>query len=572
MLRYLFMRTAYIAFSLTASFVVAAPSDDTGAQRANAQFERARKYLYGLDAREDPLQALVLFRQAAEAGNAEAQYHLGWLCWHADSPPLSFGVNIDAYLREAVRCHAEAKQWLDKAAAQGEWRAQELLVQLAAEQTLPREPIFFCLPSNGSQANDWIAAAAEAGNRDAQAEQKARADTPPIESRSMLNRDDYDERLARARAEQNSQLAGEIKRDARADMKRIVAALQNAEPPSALLSERVIPWLRRAAEAGDTEARKELEELTRATQGKPRDEYRTLKWVEAAAKRGEARAQYDLGYLYASGRCLSPDVDDNEIVSERHARAYYWFTQARKGLPAVERALAETALAGLIASYEQPDRLAAIQNRARALHEVAGKPVPSKTRARTYASRDAALHTACDDTTPPKWTGPWTVNGAKAHIGVLWSEGQRTACLGYVLQQPAGFRVAASTLIPAGFSARYSEYWPPEILNRAPMLLRGQTLFMIRTGFMGLGGGGGAEIQIWSVQADNLRQVFSHYPQDFTNINTWETALNTEPACEPPKDGLIFDGDRLLTRACFDGKVQPTKSYRFDGKRFIQIQ
>ena len=229
-------------------------------------------------------------------------------------------------------------------------------------------------------------------------------------------------------------------------MKRIVAALQNAEPPSALLSERTIPWLRRAAEAGNTEARKELEELARATQGKPCDEYRTLKWVEAVAKRGDARAQYDLGYLYASGRCLSPDVDENEIVTERHARAYYWFAQARKGLPAVERSRAETALAGLTASHE-PDRLAAIQNRARALHEVAGKPVPSKTGTRAYASRDAAVRIACDNTTTPKWSGPWTMNGTKAHIGVLWSEGQRTACLGYVLQQPTGFRVVASTQV-----------------------------------------------------------------------------------------------------------------------------
>ena len=190
--------TCFVAALAACATVIAAQAADVVPQDAAAQFEQARKYLYGLDAPEDPLQALMLFRKAAEAGNAGAQYHLGWLCWHADSPPLSFGVNVDAYLREAVRCHAQARQWLDKAAAQGEWHAQELLVQLAAEETLPQEPIFFCFPSSGSQANAWIAAAAEAGNRDAQAEQKARADTPPIESRSMLNRDYYNEHLARA--------------------------------------------------------------------------------------------------------------------------------------------------------------------------------------------------------------------------------------------------------------------------------------------------------------------------------------------------------------------------------------
>ena len=83
---------------------------------------------------------------------------------------------------------------------------------------------------------------------------------------------------------------------------------------------------------------------------------------------------------------------------------------------------------------------------------------------------------------------------------------------------------------------------------------------------MGMGGGGGAEIQIWAVQADSLRQVFSHFPDSFTNVNTWEAA------CGQSKDDLVFNGDRLQTHACFDGKAQPTKSYRFDGERFIQIQ
>ena len=126
----------------------------------------------------------------------KGKWSLPYLRWRADSPPLSFGAYVDAYLREAVRCYTQAKQWLDKAAAQGEWHAQELLAQLAAEETQPQEPIFFCFPSRGSQAAAWIAAA-EAGNRGAQAEQKARADTPPIESPSMLNRDHYNEHRAR---------------------------------------------------------------------------------------------------------------------------------------------------------------------------------------------------------------------------------------------------------------------------------------------------------------------------------------------------------------------------------------
>lgn len=529
-----------------------------------AQFEQGRRHLYGMDAREDPLKALELFRRAAEAGHAEAQYHLGWLCWSGEIPPFGFALD-DAYLRAAVQCQPEGKRWLEKAAAQGEWHAQELLVQIAEEEGLPKEPIFFCFPSADPQADLWLAAAAEAGNRDAQAEQTARENNPPTGSRSMLNHDYYVEHMTRARAEQNLQFVGQIKRDARAGMKSIVAALRRGESPSALLSERTIPWLRRAAKAGNAAARQQWQELTRATKGMPRDERRGVQWVEAAAMRGDARAQYDLGYLYASGRCVSPD----------HARAYYLFDQARRGLPSVERQQAETALAGLTVSHE-PDELAKIQNRARASRNTPTNRVRSGAVQSTYPTRDGALRAACDSTANSEWSGPWSVGGVKAHIGVLWSEGQRSACMGYAIEAPAGYRIFASTYVPAGFSARYNEYVPPAVLDRVPVVLYDHVLFFVGIGHMGLGGGGGdgTEIQIWSARPNDLSLLFGHTPVSFTNINAYldlsEGSVPEDVDCTDSADGLLIEGDRLRVRACLDGKVQRRKTYRFDGERFVE--
>ena len=541
------------------SIALATAAAEVSPTTSDQQEVQARNLLFGIDGREDPLTALRMFRKIAETGHSEAQYFLGWLCWHGEYPPLSFSASIDGYQAEAKRCQPEGKNWIEKSAAQGEPRAKEFLAFIIDDERLPAEPIFLYLPSRTLQTADWVTAAAEAGNRDAKAERQIRENTQTYTSSAPVDQKDYAERMASANLENQYQ----IKRDTREGFKQTVTAIRANDPSAALLSARAIPWLRQAADGGDAEARKQWNEINRAMYDKPRDEYRMLKWVEEAAKRGDAHAQYDLGFLYASGRCMSPDVDEHEIATDRHARAYYWFEQARKGLPASERPRAETALAGLIVSHD-PDSLAEIQNRARALHEVAGKPAPSKGGTRTYATRDEAMRIACDSATPAKWSGPWTVEGAKAHIGVLWAEGQRSACLGYLVEDTTGFRVLASTQAPAGFSARYNEYSSPIVLKGPPVVVHEQTLFFVSVTAMGMGGGGGANIQIWSVRSNAMRQVFNYSPESFTNVNTWDAA------CEL-RDGTILNGDRLQVRTCFDGKPQPTQSYRFDGEQFIQI-
>jgi len=531
----------------------------------------AHNLLFGIDGREDPLTALRMFRKNAESGNAEAQYFLGLLCWHAEYPPISFEVSIDGYLVEAKKCQPEGKAWIEKSAALGEPRAKEFLAYILDDERLPADPIFLCQPSHTVHAADWITAAAEAGNRDAQVERQIRDNTQTYTSNPFVDPKDYAERRATA----NPDIQHQMRRDMREGFKQTVTAIRANEPSSALLSMRAVTWLRQAAEGGDADARKQWNKINRAMYDKPRDTYRMLRWVEAAAKRGDAHAQYDLGYLYASGRCMSPDVDEYEIATDQQARAYYWFEQARKGLPASERPIAETALVGLTASHE-PDSLAEIQNRAQTLHDVTGQATPSRAGTLAYATRDEAIRSSCDSATPPKWSGPWMVEGAKAHIGVLWSEGQRTACLGYLIEGATGFQVLASTQIPAGFSARYNEYSSPEILNRAPVARHGQTLFFIGRTAMGVGGGGGADIQIWSARPGTLNRVFSYTPESFTNINTFTDLYGSgsrspDLACSQLGDGLSLDGDRLQERVCFDGKAQPTRSYRFDGEQFIQL-
>ncbi|MGH7209288.1 MAG: tetratricopeptide repeat protein [Nitrospiraceae bacterium] len=72
-----------------------------------------------------------------------------------------------------------------------------------------------------------------------------------------------------------------------------------------------LQWL---AEQGDARAQYDLGLLYDTGRGVPQSDEKALRWYQQAAEQGEARAQYNLGLMYANGQGVQQD----------YAQAYFW--------------------------------------------------------------------------------------------------------------------------------------------------------------------------------------------------------------------------------------------------------
>ena len=94
---------------------------------ANSQYLQARKYEFGEGGSENPVQAIALYRKAADQGHAAAQYSLGRM-YAAGS-----GVGQD---------YAEALRWFQKAAAQNYALAQNRIgVMYERGEGVAKDPV-----------------------------------------------------------------------------------------------------------------------------------------------------------------------------------------------------------------------------------------------------------------------------------------------------------------------------------------------------------------------------------------------------------------------------------------------
>ena len=98
-------------------------------------------------------------------------------------------------------------------------------------------------------------------------------------------------------------------------------------PPDAV---QAFAAMRRAADAGHTQAAFNVAVMLDSGRGAPRDLAQAAIWYARAAARGSRRAAFNLGQLYASGDGVPKNVD--------LSRAWY----AASGLPAARDPLAET--------------------------------------------------------------------------------------------------------------------------------------------------------------------------------------------------------------------------------------
>ncbi len=257
-------------------------------------------------------------RQAAEQGDAEAQWRLG------DSYANGIGVGQD---------YGEAAKWYGKAAEQGHTQAQYELGRLYAQG--------LGVARDYAEAAKWYRLAAEKGHVPAQhflghlyasgrgpeteyLEAPERQPTPP-ERAPPAQRNDLSDYAEAARWWRKAADQGDAA--AQSDLGWLYTSGRGGETNYA----EAASWYRKSAEQGNPNGQHWLGHCYLSGRGVAKDEVEASKWFREAADNGVIAAQRDLGRLYATGRG----------IEQNSAEAIKWFRKAAEsGLPSAQNSFA----------------------------------------------------------------------------------------------------------------------------------------------------------------------------------------------------------------------------------------
>jgi len=299
---------------------------------AEAQVALGNAYRFGEGVARDLEEAVRWYRRAADQGAAIGQYALAAMFDLGLGVAEDLDAARDLYARAArqgnsgaqfnlgnmtlagrggERDPVEAVAWFEKAAAQGDAAAHFALGALYERGT--------GLPKDDGQAIRHYRDAAERGDADAQFNlanmvREGRGTTADQFEAAMLYRRAGEQGLAAA---------------------QLNYALMLATGQSGHRNDRMaVEWLRRAADQGDPRAQYYLATFHEQGRGVARDPVEAAHWYRRAALAGDARAQYDLAALLATGDSLAQDLIE----------AFAWF-----GLAAVatDPEVASAAVEGL---------------------------------------------------------------------------------------------------------------------------------------------------------------------------------------------------------------------------------
>jgi len=216
---------------------------------AKAQFNLGFMYDDGIGVSASYKEAIKWYTKAAEQGNAEAQYYLALHC-------------------ENLRCEGyQAAMWLTKAAEQGHVMAQLELGFILGNRTRSYK---VKSKEDEQEAIKWYTKAAEQGNAEAQ-----------YRLGYM-----YENGIG-------------------------VAAEQNYDKEA-------LNWYSKSAEQGFVHAQRNLAAMYYGGYGVSRNYEEAFKWYTKAAEQGHSEAQFNLGFMYDNGLGVSQD----------YKQAYVWFSIA----------------------------------------------------------------------------------------------------------------------------------------------------------------------------------------------------------------------------------------------------
>ena len=117
----------------------------------------------------------------------------------------------------------------------------------------------------------------------------------------------------------------------------------------------VVRELRPLAEQGDAKAQFELGVMYATGLGVPQDYAEAVKWYRKAAEQGVAEAQYILGFMYRKGRGVPQD----------YLRAYAWYDLAASTFPLGEDRDSAVKNRDLVAERMTPAQISEAQKLAR---------------------------------------------------------------------------------------------------------------------------------------------------------------------------------------------------------------
>jgi len=247
---------------------------------ADAQFSLGWLYDQGQGVTQDYAQAAAWYRKAAEQGDASAQFNLGSLYRQGRGVPQDY---------------AQATAWYRRAAEQGLARAQyNLGVAYDNGQGVTQDY---------AQAATWWHKAAEQGAANAQ------YNLGLLYDNGQGVTQDYAQAATwyRKAAEQGV---------ANAQYNLALFCDQGQGVPQDYAQAAV--WYRKAAEQGLANAQNNLGLLYHQGQGMPQDYAQAAAWFRKAAEQGLANAQFNLGSLYHQGQGVAQD----------YAQAAAWYRKA----------------------------------------------------------------------------------------------------------------------------------------------------------------------------------------------------------------------------------------------------
>jgi hypothetical protein len=118
-------------------------------------------------------------------------------------------------------------------------------------------------------------------------------------------------------------------------------------------------------------------------------------------------------------------------------------------------------------------------------------------------------------------------------------------------------------VITSGFSARYGEYFAPELLPRV-LVIEGRTFPLLTRTTMGSSGGGGEALLVLIAHDGGLTEQVLGTIGGATTINE---ATELGPNCT---DVLRVQGRVVSLSSCLNGVLQPAQCFEWNGTEFTR--
>ncbi|MDG4594290.1 MAG: SEL1-like repeat protein [Candidatus Contendobacter sp.] len=269
---------------------------------AAAQFNLGLMYANGKGVKQDYAQARQWFQKAAEQGDAAAQFILGVMYYEGKWVKQDYG---------------QARQWFQKAVDQGLAGVQQVFIDHGMDRNealiafASMQYLLGVMYGNGygvkqdyAQARQWYQKAAEQGNAEAQF------------NLGVMYANGYGVKQDYAQARQWFQKAAD---QGLANAQFNLGVMYDEGQGVKQDYSQARQWYQKAAEQGEADAQSNLGMMYSEGKGVKQDYSQAIQWYQKAAEQGHANAQHNLGVMYIDGRGVKQDYGQARQWSQKAA-------------------------------------------------------------------------------------------------------------------------------------------------------------------------------------------------------------------------------------------------------------